>query len=78
LDGIYEPEEHTRGVTQIAQAPTQRPESQVEGSRKALIILEITIMMSMMYCTQRERKRLSTTHPCFPSGGPGENHQELR
>ena len=36
LDGRYEPEEHTRGVSQIVQGrPLGQLESQVEGSRKA-------------------------------------------
>ena len=80
LDGIYEPEEHTQGVTQIALAPPLRqPESQVEGSRKACYnnIRDNNYDEYDALYTKR-KKRLSTTHPCFPSGGPGENHQELR
>jgi len=58
LDGRYGLEGHTREVAQIAPGlPQGQLESQVEGSRKAFDdIRDNNHMMSMMYCTQRERK----------------------
>ena len=79
MDGRYEPEEHTRGVNQIAEAlPLGQLESQVEGSRKDLNNIRDNNHdeYDVSYTKRKKSSRLLT--PVFRQEALCENHQELR